>query len=99
MTWDTPVTLNQVVLYDNPAPKARVMSSLITFSDGTFVVVPALNNDGSATYINLPDMKTTTSVTWEVLSIASSSPNMGIAEISVFAADPRTFTTPVVRYA
>ena len=49
------VTLNRVVLYDRPNASDQVTGGTLTFSDGTLVPVPALDNAGQATSISWPE--------------------------------------------
>jgi len=85
LVWKSPVTLNQVVLFDRPNLDDQVTSANITFSDGSFVTVGSLANDGSATYLNLSSSVTTTSLRFTVLGVSSSTSNVGLAEIMAFS--------------
>lgn len=51
LTWDTPVLLDRVVLYDRPNLDDQVLEGILTFSDGSSVAVGELANDGSATTV------------------------------------------------
>jgi LmbE family N-acetylglucosaminyl deacetylase len=83
LTWSSPQTINKVVLYDRPNTDDQVTGGTLTFSDGSTVTVPALNNDGSATTITFPPT-TTTSLLFTVTSVSSTTQNVGLAEIEVF---------------
>ena len=83
LTWPSPQTINDVVLYDRPNTSDQVTGGTLTFSDGSTVTVPALAHDGSATTVTFP-AKTTTSVLFTVTSVSSSTQNVGLAEIEVF---------------
>ena len=89
LTWTSPQTINQVVLYDRPNTDDQATGGTLTFSDGSTVNVPALNNNGSATTITFP-AKTTTSVLFTVTSVSPTTQNVGLAEIQVF---PEAATT------
>ena len=85
LAWTSPQTINQVVLYDRPNPNDQVTGGTLTFSDGSTVNVPTLNNDGSATTVTFP-AKTTTSLLFTVTSVSSSTQNVGLSEIQVYPA-------------
>ena len=84
LTWTTAQTMNKVVLYDRPNADDQVTGGTLTFSDGTTVNVPTLNNDGSATAVTFPT-KTTTSLLVTVTSVSSTTLNIGLAEIQVYS--------------
>ncbi len=83
LTWATPVTISQVVLYDRPNPDDQVTAGTLTFSDGTSVAVPPLDNAGGATVVSFPD-KSTTSLKFTATSVSGSTGNVGLAEIEVY---------------
>jgi hypothetical protein len=84
LAWPGAVTINKVTLYDRPNTGDQVTGGTLTFSDGSTVTVPALNNDGSATTVTFPS-KTTTSLLFTVTSVSASTSNVGLAEIQAFA--------------
>jgi len=77
LTWSSPQTVNKVVLYDRPNTQDQVTGGSLTFSDGTTVNVPSLNNDGSATTVTFT-AKTTTSLLFTVTSVSSTTFNVGL---------------------
>jgi hypothetical protein len=83
LTWTTPQTVSKVVLYDRPNLNDQVTGATLTFSDGSTVTVPSLNNDGSATTVTFPT-KTTTSLLFTVTSVSSTTANVGLSEIQVY---------------
>ncbi|MBO0729869.1 MAG: PIG-L family deacetylase, partial [Acidimicrobiaceae bacterium] len=85
LAWSNSQTINQVVLYDRPNTSDQVTAGTLSFSDGTTVNVPSLNNNGSATTVTFP-AKTTTSLLFTVTSVSSSTQNVGLAEIEAFSA-------------
>ncbi|GAA5978485.1 hypothetical protein JCM5350_003119 [Sporobolomyces pararoseus] len=97
LVWNTPVTFNQIVLFDRPNLGDQVTAANITFSDGSFVSVGTLNNDGSATYFNLASPVTTSSLRFTVTGVSSSTGNVGLSEIELFSVPASGFstTTPV----
>jgi LmbE family N-acetylglucosaminyl deacetylase/mannose/fructose/N-acetylgalactosamine-specific phosphotransferase system component IIB len=84
LTWTGAQTINDVVLYDRPNTNDQVTGGTLTFSDGSTVNVPSLNNNGAATTVTFP-AKTTTSVLFTVTSVSSTTTNVGLAEIEIFA--------------
>ena len=72
------------MLYDRPNSDDQVTGGTLTFSDGSTVNVPSLNNDGTATTITFP-AKTTTSLLFTVTSVSSTTQNVGLSEIQVYA--------------
>ncbi|GAA5947645.1 hypothetical protein JCM3765_001016 [Sporobolomyces pararoseus] len=93
LVWNTPVTFNQIVLFDRPNLGDQVTAANITFSDGSFVSVGTLNNDGSASYLNLASSVTTSSLRFTVTGVSSSTGNVGLSEIELFSVPASGFTT------
>jgi hypothetical protein len=83
LTWTSAQTITKVVLYDRPNLNDQVTGGTLTFSDGSTVAVPSLNNDGSATTVTFP-AKTTTSLLFTVNSVSASTGNVGLSEIQVY---------------
>lgn len=84
LVWTTAQTISRVVLYDRPNLDDQVLAGTLTFSDGTTVTVPALNNDGSAVTVTFP-AKSTTSLQFKVTKVSSTTQNVGLAEIQTYA--------------
>jgi LmbE family N-acetylglucosaminyl deacetylase len=83
LTWPTPQTINQVVLFDRPNANDRVLAGTLTFSSGSSIAVGALDNAGAARTVAVPSR----SVTWvrfTVSQVASTTTNVGLAELRVF---------------
>ena len=80
------------MLYDRPNTNDQVTGGTLTFSDGSTVNVPTLNNNGAATTVTFP-AKTTTSVLFTVLSVSSTTQNVGLSEIEVFRRRAEAATT------
>ena len=85
LTWPAggAVTTSQVILYDRPNSNDQVTGGTLTFSDGTTVAVPALDNAGAATMVTFP-ARTVTSVKFTITSVSSSTQNVGLAEFEVW---------------
>jgi hypothetical protein len=85
LAWASPITFNQIVLFDRPNAGDQVTSANITFADGSFVAITTLNNDGSATYFNLATPVTTTSLRFTVTGVSSSTGSVGLSEIELYS--------------
>lgn len=85
LTWPYSITVTQVVLYDRPNLNDQITGGVLTFSDGTSVAVGSLNNDGSATVINLATPVTTSSLRFAVTSVSDSTGSAGLAEMQVYS--------------
>jgi hypothetical protein len=77
------VTLNRVVLYDRPNAKDQITGGVLTFSDGSTVTVPALDNTGLATSVSFPDTATT-SLRLTVTTVSGTTRNVGLAELQAY---------------
>ncbi len=86
LSWTTPQTIDRVLLYDRPNPADQVTGATLTFSDGTTVSVPALNNDGTATTVTFPARATTT-LRLTITATSSSTQNVGLAELQATNGD------------
>jgi hypothetical protein len=88
LTWDKPVTIGSVWLFDRPNPADQVQGARINFSDGSCALVGELPNDGALPFkVNFPCK----SITWMEVVITKVGPktkNAGFAEIAVFQQDP-----------
>jgi LmbE family N-acetylglucosaminyl deacetylase len=94
VTWPTPQTINQVVLFDRPNADDRVMSGTLTFSSGASVAVGALDNAGAALSVAVSSR----SVTWVRFTVNTVSPNtynVGLAELQVFNGSGTANQSPV----
>lgn len=87
-TWDQPVTIEDVWLFDRPNPADQVQAAWINFSDGTSEMVGELPNDGmSPAKANFPEK----AVTWMEVIITRVGPKTkaaGFSEIAVFQKAP-----------
>lgn len=93
LTWPSAVTTDTVVLFDRPNADDRITSGRITFSDGSTVDVPSLANDGSAVPVAFA-ARSITSLTFTVLSVSSTTANVGLAELQVLQAAGDTTPQP-----
>ena len=85
LTWPSAQTVGQIVLYDRPNGNDQILGATLSFSDGSSVVVGALNNDGSATALTFV-AKTITSLKLTVTSVSATTQNIGLSEIVVLGA-------------
>ena len=85
LSWAAPVSVGRVVLFDRPNADDRVVSGTLVFSDGSSVAVGSLADDGSATTVSFP-VRSTSRVVFTVTGVSSSTHNVGLAEVQVYAA-------------
>ena len=83
LTWTSPQTVTQVVLYDRPNLDDQITAGTIQFSDGSSLSVGPLNNNGSATTYTFA-ARTITSLQLNITAVSSSTQNIGLSEIQVF---------------
>ncbi|SGY68275.1 BQ5605_C004g02873 [Microbotryum silenes-dioicae] len=84
LTWSSYYMVDSLVFYDRPNPDDWITGGTVAFSDGTTVTIPSLNDDGSATVVNLTAAVNTTTLLFTVTSAGSSSNSVGLAELGVF---------------
>ena len=77
------MTLNRVVLYDRPNANDQITAGTLTFSDGTTVPVPALDNAGKATTITFT-ARATTSLRLTVTTVSGTTTNVGLSELQAY---------------
>ncbi len=83
LTWTSPQTANQIILYDRPNTNDQITGGNIQFSDGSSITISALNNNGSATTFTFA-AKTFTSLQLNITSVSASTENVGLSEIQVY---------------
>ncbi|HSB95825.1 MAG TPA: discoidin domain-containing protein, partial [Spongiibacteraceae bacterium] len=83
LRWTVPMIVSRVVLYDRPNANDQITGATLTFSDGTSITVLALNNNGTATIVNLSP-KTATSIRLTTTSVSAATQNVGLSEFEVF---------------
>jgi uncharacterized protein len=88
LTWDKPVTIEEVWLFDRPNQADHVKNAWINFSDGSSELAGELPNDGLAPFkLNFPE-KTITWLEVIVTRVGPRTRNVGFAEIAVFKKAP-----------
>lgn len=83
LRWTVPMNVNRVVLYDRPNSADQIQGATLTFSDGSSVTVPALNNNGTASIVNFSP-KTVTSIRLTTTAVSGATANIGLSEFEVF---------------
>ncbi len=83
LTWASAITIDRVVLYDRPNTDDRITGGSLVFSDGTSVSTGSLVNAGTATTITF-SARTVTSVRLNITAVATTTHNVGLAEIQVW---------------
>ncbi|MCU1396491.1 MAG: hypothetical protein JWM34_4919 [Ilumatobacteraceae bacterium] len=96
LAWTSPQSLTQLVLHDRPNLVEHITNATLVFSDGTSVQTGPLENDGSATIVNLPEAITTTSVKLTVTAIDDGGLNIGLSEIEAYGDGAIPVTPPPV---
>lgn len=89
LTWDSPQTIDRVWLFDRPNPLDQVTGGMLVFSDGSTLTTGALPDDGAQGLEVSFEPKTVKWLLFVVTSVKSGSPNIGLAEIAVFRAEPK----------
>lgn len=82
LSWSRPYLVSSVVLHDRPNANDQVTAGTLTFSDGSKVAVPSLPNDGSALTVTFAE-RSITALRFTVDTVASTTRNIGLAEIEV----------------
>ncbi|MEV7638275.1 PIG-L family deacetylase [Pseudarthrobacter enclensis] len=84
LSFPSAVNLNKVVLYDRPNTSDQITAGILTFSDGTTVPVPSLDNAGKPTTISFTS-RSTTAVRLTVTAVSSTTKNVGLAELQAYS--------------
>ncbi|GAA6060598.1 hypothetical protein JCM10212_004577 [Sporobolomyces blumeae] len=92
LAWSSPVTFNQLVVFDRPNLDDQVTAANVSFSDGSFVAIGALENSGLATYFNFSTPVTTSSLRFTVTGVSSSTSNVGLSEIEIYSVPASDFS-------
>jgi hypothetical protein len=84
LSWEKPVTIEDVWLFDRPNPADHVQGAWINFSDGTSAMVGELPNDGTTPFqLNFPEK----TIKWMEIIVTKAGPrtmNAGFSEVAVF---------------
>ena len=83
LTWASPVTISQVVLFDRPNSDDQITAGTLTFSSGASVAVGTLTNSGAGVTITFSS-RTVTSLTLTITKVSATTADVGLAEIQAF---------------
>lgn len=83
LSWASAHSISKILLYDRPNSDDQITGGVLLFSDGTSINIGSLNNNGSATEVDFSP-RTVTSVKLTILSVSSSTKNIGLSEIEVY---------------
>lgn len=96
LSWPEFYVVDRIILYDRINSTDQIIDATLNFSDGSFIDVGPLLNDGSGSIINFP-MKNIFSVTLTVNEAFGQ--NAGLAEIEVYGVKtdivPEIIVTPI----
>ncbi|GAA6033581.1 hypothetical protein JCM8097_001467 [Rhodosporidiobolus ruineniae] len=84
LSFPQPIVVGGIVVYDRPNSNDWLTAGRFTFSDNSTLDFTVPINDGSANVISLPRNYTTTSVLLTVTSVASTTQNVGLAELQIY---------------
>ena len=81
LTWDTPQSVNRVILYDRPSLKSHLAAGMLLFDDGSEVHVSTIPNEGKAKVVDFPARKTK----WIRFQVTDADgTGIGLSEIEVY---------------
>jgi hypothetical protein len=88
LTWSEPHAIDRVWLFDRPNNLDQITSGLLVFSDGSTLATGALPDDATqGLEVRFP-AKEVRWLAFLVTGTKAGTPNVGLAEIAVFAAKP-----------
>jgi parallel beta-helix repeat protein len=93
LNWISPETINKIILYDRPNANDQITAGTLTFSDGSSISVPILNNDGNGITLTFP-AKNVTWVRLTVSSVSATSQNIGLSEMEIYSDNPGDIQAP-----
>jgi hypothetical protein len=83
LSWDRPVLVTEIALYDRPDRSTNVLGGTLSFDDGSSVAVPALPPAGTPWRLSFPPK----TVHWVMFRIdRAEGRNTGLEEMMVFGA-------------
>ena len=83
LEWDTPQSINKIVLYDRVSYNEHTAGGKLKFSDGTEINVTTIANNGAPKLVSFPAKK----VKWVRFVVTDGEGfNLGLSEIEVFPA-------------
>lgn len=96
LSWAEPQSIDRVVLHDRPNDGDQIRGGVLTFSDGTSLIVGALDDRGGATTIAFAP-KLATSLRFTVTAVRDGTLNVGLAELEVWSVVGAIDYGPVLR--
>ena len=81
LSWNAPIPISQVILYDRRNQGDQVMAGTLRFSDGSSIPVGALPNNGAGLVVTFPQ-RTVTSLEFDIEQ--ANGFHVGLAEIEVY---------------
>jgi DUF1680 family protein len=88
ISWQEPIKVGSVWLFDRPNPADHVSAAQINFSDGSTAQVGDLPNDGAAPFkLSFPE-KTITWMEIVITKVGARNKNAGFSEIAIFQKEP-----------
>jgi len=87
LTWDEPQKINKIWLFDRPNKLDQVTSGMLVFSDGTTMTVGELPDDAEKGLEVSFESKVVKWLVFIITVTKPKSPNIGLSEIAVFAAE------------
>jgi hypothetical protein len=88
LTWNEPHRVDRVWLFDRPNNLDQITRGMLVFSDGTTLATGALPDDGKqGLEVRFPP-KDIRWLAFLITGVKAGTPNVGLAEIAVFAAEP-----------
>jgi LmbE family N-acetylglucosaminyl deacetylase len=85
LTWSSAQLVSKIVLYDRPNTNDQITAATIRFSDGTTLNTGTLPDDSTALTLTFP-ARSVTYVELYINTVKSTTENIGLAEIEVWAA-------------
>ncbi|RYG63619.1 DUF5110 domain-containing protein, partial [bacterium] len=84
LSWESPVTVGRVLLYDRPNGNDQVTSARLTFDDGSTIEVGALPNDGLSPVELAFAPRQTRHVKIEITGVGPATENSGFSDVALF---------------
>ena len=95
LTWTEPHIVDRIILYDRPNSSDQITGATITFSDGSIIVIDALDDTGAGDEYSFSPREIT-SLRMDVTSVHWQTSSVGLSEIEVFEVnDPSINRSPV----
>lgn len=81
LSWDRPVVINEILLFDRPDPTENILGGMLVFEDGSQIPVPELPPGGSPWRVSFAPK----TVSWVVFRVGrSQGRSAGLVEFAVY---------------